>query len=195
MRRLVYRDMGEGDEKLEEYVEMKEVSEETLAYFSEFCYTGEYNIRQKADATGHATRGVDRDEALAHVRLYVFAKRYNIEVVQKLAVGNLGKFMEACVDLPSVVPCLVEYALENISEGPITDKLVVFLARITAFMIRPNSANRAPVHSLLASISRKDFFATFCDSVTYYGAGTQVGGFGGRSVFGGSAHPSLSGYW
>lgn len=93
-RRLVYTDVGEGVQVVKARVEMKEVPEETMAHFLEFCYTGDYDVHcEMGETAGYVARDVeDREEALAQARLYVFAKRYNIEALQELTLHNLGAF-------------------------------------------------------------------------------------------------------
>ena len=158
---------------IETSLKMEEVSEETMGYFSEFCYTGDYNAdsgvwdrcRLKLGAMGSLAENLeDREKALAHARLYVFAKRFNIEALQELAVENLGKFMASCaIEGITVIPCLVDYALENIPEATTTDRLVTFLAKCTAWVIRFRCSSWKQFHRLLASIDREDFFTSFCE--------------------------------
>ena len=177
MRRLVYEDIEDIEEGMEEtekspvLVDMG-TSEETMAYFSEFCYTGDYSVdsemwdhcRLKPDTTDQAAGDMeDQEKALAHARLYVFARRYNVKAAQELALSNLGEFIGRNTDRTSVIPCLVEYALENTPEAPTTtDKLLEFLAKCTAWVIRSRGPTWKQFHRLLASIDRKDFFAVFC---------------------------------
>lgn len=144
-------------------VEMKEVSEETMERFSEYCYTGGYDVYLRPNTMGC----IAEEEALAHARLYVFAKSYSIKALQELVVRNLFDLIAHSSRVKLwVMPGLVEYALENIPEEPIPDRLVGFLARCTASMVDISNKNCKSVRSLLASISRKDFFAVFCESVT-----------------------------
>ena len=169
MKQFVYEDIEEGVKK--EYVEMKEVSEETMTYFSEFCYTGGYNVHAWLE---------DQEKALAHARLYGFAKKYKIEAVQELAVGKLSEFIAShAVDKNTMIPCLVGCALENIPEETTTDTLIAFLARGTASMMPLSGGDGERIRSLLASVSRKDFFVTFCENTSFKGeSGDSHGGFG-----------------
>lgn len=148
---------------VETSVEMKEVSEETMERFSEYCYTGGYDVYLRPNTMGC----IAEEKALAHARLYVFAKSYSIKALQELVVRNLFDLIAYCSHVKlRVMPGLVEYTLENIPEEPIPDRLVDFLARGTASMVDISNENCKSVRSLLASISRKDFFAVFCESVT-----------------------------
>jgi hypothetical protein len=172
MRRLVYNDMKEG---LERRVEMKEVSEETMAYFTEFCYSGNYTPPQAwncyqlrhESTSGKIVSG--QEAVLIHARLYVFAEIYNIEVLRNLCLENLKRIMKQFkgTDLLVVgsIALLAEYALENIPEHPATDPLVALLAKCTASMMYSPSSSE-PLISLLASVNRRDFFDIFCQNIT-----------------------------
>ena len=121
MRRVgfVYKEARNGGKI--EVVEMKEVSEDTMRYFFVFCHSGDYNVHSWLEG---------REKALAHARLYAFAKRYKIEAAQELAMGKLGEFIaNRAIDTASVMTCLLEYDLGNTPEEEITDRLVGFLER------------------------------------------------------------------
>ena len=175
MRQLVYKGAKEGSKEQagDSDLKLPEASEEIMAYLSEFCYTGDYNAdsgmwdhcRLKPGTTSHATENTeDQEKALVHARLYVFAKRYNIEALQVLAMDSLLKFMaNATIEGVGLIPCLVGYALGNIPEAQITDRLVVFLAKCTAWVTQSKSTSSKQFHRLLASVSRKDFFTVFCE--------------------------------
>jgi hypothetical protein len=180
MQRHVCNDMKEG---LEGRVEMKEVSEETMTYFIEFCYYGNYTPCQTWDCYVNRTEdpvasldylqsamiAQGQEAVLAHARLYVFAEIYNINALRDLSMKNLKEIMEQFEDpdifTTSSIVCLVEYVLEHIPERLTTDPLVALLAKCTAWGIREPSGGDQ-ISALLASVDRKDFFDIFRQNVT-----------------------------
>ncbi|RPA89228.1 hypothetical protein L873DRAFT_704139 [Choiromyces venosus 120613-1] len=128
LNKLINNDMKEG---IEGIIRLPEEGEDMLSLFTEWAYTGEYEMMQPPKQRN--IWSVPR----MHLELYVFSDKFNIPTLRELVKAKL--YIEICfisvedddhvLDLISIL----EYAYDNLSDW---DPVCLYLARYSASKLK-----------------------------------------------------------